>query len=93
MSAVVTIRNVPDDVRQLLAGQAQERGQSLQSFLLGILARQAAFSRNQQLLADIERDLSGGGGAGADAPDAARLIDEARAEGKSGGGRPADDVA
>lgn len=92
----MTIRDVPDEVRQLLAAQARDRGQSLQSFLLGVLTRQAAFSRNRQILADIEMSLSAVGGAGADAPDAARLIDEARAQQETGGGRRsggADDAA
>lgn len=93
MSVVVTIRDVPEEVRQLLVGQARERGQSLQTFLLGVLARQAEFSRNRQILADIEGELSGGGGAGVDAPDAARVIDEARTQRGRGDGRPADDAA
>jgi hypothetical protein len=78
MSVALTIRDVPDDVRDLLAREARERGQSLQSLLLSILARQAAFSRNRDLLADIERDLSAGEGAGADAPDAAEVLRQAR---------------
>lgn len=74
----MTIRDVPDDVRDVLAREARQRGQSLQAFLLGILNRQAAFGRNRQMLSEIERDLADGGGAGADAPDAAEVLDEAR---------------
>jgi len=77
---VLTIRDVPDDVRDALARDARERGQSLQSFLLSVLKRQADFGRNRQLLADIERDLATGGGAGDDAPDAAELLEQARTE-------------
>ena len=76
----VTIRDVPDDVRDSLANEARERGQSLQAFLLGLLQRQAAFGRNKQLLAEVERDLSAGDWAGPDAPDAADLIEQARSE-------------
>jgi antitoxin FitA len=76
----VTIRDVPDDIRESLANDARERGQSLQAFLLGLLRRQAAFGRNKQLLAEVDRDLSAGGGAGPDAPDAADLIEQARSE-------------
>ncbi|QGK68765.1 hypothetical protein GIY23_03665 [Allosaccharopolyspora coralli] len=75
---VLTIRDVPEDVKEALAGDARERGQSLQAFLLGVVQRQAAFSRNRQLLSEIERDLAEGGGAGDDAPDAATLLEQAR---------------
>ncbi len=76
--AVVTIRDVTDEVKDALAREARERGQSLQAYLLSVLNRQAAFSRNRQLLDEIERDLAAGGGAGADAPDAATLLERAR---------------
>lgn len=75
---VLTIRDVPDDVKEALGRDARERGQSLQSFLLGVLKRQAAFSHNRQLLSEIERDLAEGGGAGDDAPDAAELLEQVR---------------
>jgi antitoxin FitA len=78
--AVLTIRDVPDEVKDALGLDAREHGQSLQSFLLGVLKRQAAYSRNRQLLSDIERDLAEGGGAGDDAPDAAEVLDQARAD-------------
>jgi hypothetical protein len=74
MTTVVTIRDVPDDVRDALAGQARERGQSLQAYLMELLRRQAAFGRNRQTLAEIEAELEGGGGAGPDAPDAADIV-------------------
>ena len=75
---VVTIRDVPDDVKEALGLDARIRGQSLQAFLLGVLKRQAAFIRNRSLLADIEQDLAEGGGAGDDAPDAAELLEQVR---------------
>jgi len=77
---VVTIRNVPDRVRDALAREARERGQSLQAFLLAMLCRQAEFHRNRELLAEIERDLDRGGGTAVDAPDAAELLDQARGD-------------
>jgi len=80
MSVVLTIRDVPDEVKEALARDARERGQSLQAFLLSVLKRQAEFSRNRRLLAEIERDLSRGGGADADATDAAELLEQARNE-------------
>jgi hypothetical protein len=82
--STVTIRDVPDDVRDSLANDARERGQSLQAFLLGLLRRQAAFGRNKELLAEVQRDLSTADGAGADAPDAADLIEQARSESEVG---------
>lgn len=82
--STVTIRDVPDDVRDSLANDARERGQSLQAFLLGLLRRQAAFGRNKELLAEVQRDLSTADGAGPDAPDASDLIEQARSESEVG---------
>jgi hypothetical protein len=97
MTVVLTVRDVPEDVRDLLAQQARERGQSLQAFLLGILNRQADFCRNLQLLAEISQELDGGMGANQSAPDAADLLSQARAErGQSdgtSGPRSARDIA
>jgi plasmid stability protein len=80
MATVLTIRDVPDDVKEALTREARERGQSLQAYLLTVLKRQAAFSRNRQLLVEIERDLALGGGADEDAPDAADVLADARRE-------------
>lgn len=82
--AVLTIRDIPDHVKDALAGEARQCGQSLQAYLLGVLSRQAAFTRNRQLLAEIEHDLDVNGGADADAPDAAELLAQARAEREPG---------
>ncbi|MEU6644873.1 hypothetical protein ABZ863_20255 [Saccharomonospora sp. NPDC046836] len=78
--SVLTIREVSDDVKNALVRDARERGQSLQAFLLDVLRRQAAFGRNRELLAEIEQDLTEGGGAAEDAPDAAALLTQARPE-------------
>lgn len=80
MPVVLTIRDVPEEVRDLLAQQARERGQSLQAFLLAVINRQADFCRNRQLLVEIGAELDGGAGADQDAPDAAELLAQARAE-------------
>jgi hypothetical protein len=81
MVTAVTIRDVPEDVRDLLAQQARERGQSLQAYLLGILRRQAQFSRNRELLTEIESELRAeGGGAGPEAPDSWEVLAQARTE-------------
>ena len=80
MTSVLTIRDVPDDVKAALTLEARERGQSLQAYLLAVLKQQAAFSRNRQLLVEIERDLAQGEWAGDDAPAAADVLDAARRE-------------
>ncbi|HKS43619.1 MAG TPA: hypothetical protein VJT49_00625 [Amycolatopsis sp.] len=90
--AVLTIRDVPDHVKDALTAEAKKNGQSLQAFLLAVLERQANFSRNRQLLAEVERDLARGGGAEADAPDAAEVLRQARNE-RDGGGHPRGGVA
>ncbi len=84
MAYTLTIRGVSDDVRDALTGEARERGQSLQAFLLGVLERQARFGRNRQILSEVERDLTLGGGAGADAPDASDVLAQARSEAAGG---------
>jgi hypothetical protein len=78
MTVTLTVRDVPEDVRDALTRAARIRGQSLQAFLLGVLNQQAAFSRNAQLLSEVGEDLAGGGGARADAPDAGALLEQAR---------------
>ena len=78
--AVLTIRDVPDNVKDALAQEARDRGQSLQAYLLGVLNRQASFVQNRRILDEIERELSTSGGAGAKAPDASEVLDHARAE-------------
>jgi plasmid stability protein len=78
MTTVLTIREVPDDVKEALARDARDHGQSLQGFLLTVLTRQAAFSRNRQLLAEIDDDMARSGGADASAPDASMLLEQSR---------------
>lgn len=55
---VMTVRNVPDDVRELLVHAAGRNGQSLQSYLLSVLEREARFSRNAEI---AEMEPVGGG--------------------------------
>ena len=94
MAVVLTIRDVPEEVRDLLAQQARERGQSLQAYLLTVLNRQADFCRNRQLLAELSDELDGGVGGGPTTPDAAELLARARAERElPGAGSSGRDVA
>lgn len=41
MSVALQIREVPDDIRDLLAQQAAARGQSMQAYLLDVVTREA----------------------------------------------------
>jgi antitoxin FitA len=44
------IRDVPDEVRDALAAQARQRGQSLQAYLLELVRQQAQRANNAALL-------------------------------------------
>jgi hypothetical protein len=79
----ITIRDVPDDVRQGLAAEASEAGQSLQAYLLGVLTDRARFAnRNRELLREAEQWFAEhpGEGVGDDGPRAADVIRQARRE-------------
>ncbi|RNL63110.1 hypothetical protein EFK50_15475 [Nocardioides marmoriginsengisoli] len=41
MTVALQIRDVPDDIRDLLAEQARTRGQSMQAYLLDVVVREA----------------------------------------------------
>ncbi|HWH97738.1 MAG TPA: hypothetical protein VNS80_05175 [Pseudolysinimonas sp.] len=49
----IQIRDVPDAVRDALAGEAERRGVSLQSFLADVLEREAASARNLAWLRSV----------------------------------------
>ncbi|MDE0135137.1 MAG: hypothetical protein OXH86_01835 [Acidimicrobiaceae bacterium] len=55
MAVQITIRNVPDDVRDELAAKAAERRQSMQEYLRGELERLAATPSVATLLEEIRR--------------------------------------
>jgi plasmid stability protein len=46
MPVAMQIRDVPEDVRDVLAERAAERGQSVQAYLLEIVMREAKLLRN-----------------------------------------------
>lgn len=77
--SVLTIRDVPDEVRDILAAQAKQRGQSMQAYLLGILRQRADFAYNSELVVEIEKDLLHHGGV-ARTQDVIEALREARAE-------------
>ncbi|WP_163567435.1 hypothetical protein [Fodinicola feengrottensis] len=53
------IRDVPIEVRDALAEQAQARGQSLQAFLLALVEREARRMRNMEILLQIDKQSGG----------------------------------
>lgn len=59
MSVAVTIRNVPDDVRNELASRAALKGWSLQEFLLQELVELSRRPDRQMLVAKLRADAQG----------------------------------
>lgn len=54
MSVALQIRDVPEEVRDVLAELARQRGQSMQSFLLSLVEQEARFARNVTVLRRFE---------------------------------------
>ncbi|MGH3785686.1 MAG: FitA-like ribbon-helix-helix domain-containing protein [Pseudonocardiaceae bacterium] len=71
------IRDVPEDVRQVLAQRARARGQSLQAFLLWLVEQEARRSRNLSLLVRFANRSDGSQLSVAEVTD---VLDQARAE-------------
>ncbi|MFE0132037.1 hypothetical protein ACFWY6_10735 [Streptomyces sp. NPDC059037] len=71
------IRDVPDEVRDILAGRAQELGQSLQGYLLSLVTDEAARANNIALLRTFENRTDGADGT---MEQTVAEIDAARAE-------------
>ncbi|PZF81110.1 FitA-like ribbon-helix-helix domain-containing protein [Jiangella anatolica] len=46
MTVALQIRDVPDEVRDIIAQRAASRGQSMQAYLLDVLRREARLARN-----------------------------------------------
>lgn len=71
------IRDVPDDVRRILAARAAARGQSLQSFLLMLVTDEARRSENLAILKRFDGRQDGSQLTNAQTLEA---LDDARAE-------------
>ncbi|WP_397545421.1 FitA-like ribbon-helix-helix domain-containing protein [Saccharopolyspora gloriosae] len=54
----ITVRNVPDEIKELLSRAAERSGQSMQNYLLVVLEREAKFARNAEI---AEMEPVGGG--------------------------------
>ncbi|MFE1103179.1 hypothetical protein ACFW4K_21915 [Nocardiopsis alba] len=48
--AAIQIKDVPEEVRDILAAEAKRSGRSLQSYLLGVLEKEARFARNREIV-------------------------------------------
>ncbi len=48
--AAIQIKDVPDEVRDVLAAEAKRAGKSLQSYLLSVLEKEARFARNREIV-------------------------------------------
>jgi hypothetical protein len=71
------IRDVPDEVRDRLAGAAERRGQSLQAYLLELVNAEARRDRNIEL---IDRLRATGGGDRSTVEESMELKHRLRAE-------------
>lgn len=48
--AAIQIKDVPPEVRDILAAEAKRAGKSLQSYLLALLEKEARFARNRKIV-------------------------------------------
>jgi hypothetical protein len=81
------IRDVPENVRDILAERARANGQSLQAYLLSLVVREASYSKNIDLLREIEGWT---GGSAVTADDVLAAQDDARS-GRDAGPDPCAD--
>jgi hypothetical protein len=49
MGVALQIRDVPEEVRDVIAARAAQLGQSVQAFLLSLVEREARLARNAQM--------------------------------------------
>lgn len=76
--AYLQIRDVPDEIRDVLAQRAKDRGQSLNAYLRDVVLREASFAKNRAL---IDRVVAARGDSQFTADDAIAARDAARGEG------------
>ncbi|MCL2465642.1 MAG: hypothetical protein FWF02_12460 [Micrococcales bacterium] len=72
------IRDVPEDVRDVLAERARQAGQSLQGFLREVVLREALFARNAATVRDVAQWTAGTGVTSDDVLDALDAARDAR---------------
>ena len=71
------IRGVPVEVRDALSRRAQMTGQSLQGYLLSLVTRDAAFTRNIEIVERLREQMLG---VDVTAEQALEVLDHTRAE-------------
>jgi hypothetical protein len=76
MSVALQIRDVPEEVRDALAAQAAQSGESLQRFLLRLVTREAVHQRNLAILDGLH--FAAGGLTSAES--VVEVLDRSRAE-------------
>lgn len=77
--AAIRIKDVPDEVGDVLATEAKRSGKSLQAYLLGVLERESRFARNREIVEQTPRP-----GADLSMDEVVAAVREARGEGGSG---------
>ena len=83
--AAIQIKDVPDEVRDILAAEARRSGKSLQAHLLGLLEKEARFARNREIVAQTPLP-----GAKLTVEEIVAVVREARGD---GGDKPESEVA
>ncbi|MBW0017616.1 MAG: hypothetical protein JO236_08745 [Mycobacterium sp.] len=58
MSVAIQIKDVPEEVRDVIAARAAARGQTTQAYLRGLLEREFRAERNKQLLENLAEHRS-----------------------------------
>lgn len=61
MTVQITIRNVPETIRNEIASRAAAEGQSMQQFLLAVLERTVAFPCQKKLMERIRERVRASG--------------------------------
>ena len=84
MASLLQIRNVPDDVRRALKARAAARGESLNSYLLELIAREVARPTVAEVLERAASRAERSQASAVDIIDAARGEREARLQDRSG---------
>ena len=77
MTVALQIRDVPEDVRDIIAERAKAGGLSMQAYLLDMVQREAKFARNARMFDELAPYR-------ASRPIAAEIVDIIR-EGRDGG--------
>lgn len=84
MASLLQIRNVPDDARRALKARAAARGESLNAYLLELIAREVARPTVAEVLERAANRAERSRVSAVDVVDAARAERDAQPEGRTG---------